>query len=60
MRRGGASAAFDAGIPGEMIKAIGDWRSDAYLRYLHVSQLQKFDMAVRLMRHVRTKTQNRA
>lgn len=33
-RRGGASFAFEAGVRGELIQAHGDWRSDAYLRYL--------------------------
>ena len=35
-RRGGASCAFDAGVSGELIKMHGDWRSDAYLKYLSV------------------------
>ena len=34
-RRGGASTAFRAGVRGELIKVQGDWKSDAYLRYLH-------------------------
>ena len=33
-RRGGATCAFGAGVPGELIKQHGQWRSDAYLRYL--------------------------
>ena len=33
-RRGGASWSFLAGVPTEMIKLMGDWRSDAYLRYI--------------------------
>ena len=53
LRRGGASLAFRAKVPAEMIKAQGDWRSDAYLKYLSVplgqrmsaaSQVQKFIM----------------
>ncbi len=36
-RRGGASCAFAAGVPGELIKKHGQWRSDAYLRYLDFS-----------------------
>ncbi len=36
-RRGGASFALKVGIPGELIRAHGDWRSDAYLRYLDLS-----------------------
>jgi hypothetical protein len=32
-RRGGATFAKDAGWPDEVIKAMGDWKSDAYLLY---------------------------
>lgn len=35
-RRGGASFAFEAGVPIELIKILGDWRSDAVLLYLTV------------------------
>ena len=34
LRRGGATFAFQCGIPPELIKMQGDWRSDAYLLYL--------------------------
>ena len=34
-RRGGATWAFSAGIPSELIKDHGDWLSQAYLRYLN-------------------------
>ena len=33
-RRGGASFAYLSGVPIEMIKALGDWRSDTVLFYL--------------------------
>lgn len=33
-RRGGASFAYQSGVPIELIKALGDWRSDAVLIYL--------------------------
>lgn len=33
-RRGGATWALAAGVPGEIIKAMGDWQSGAYLTYL--------------------------
>lgn len=36
-RRGGASYMLQMGIPGEVIKVMGDWHSDAYQRYLDVS-----------------------
>ena len=34
LRRGGATFAFQCGIPSELIKLQGDWRSDAYMLYL--------------------------
>lgn len=40
-RRGGATFAFDCHIPSEIIKLQGDWKSDAYLVYLELSQTQK-------------------
>jgi len=33
-RRGGASFAYQSGVPRELIKALGDWRSDTILIYL--------------------------
>lgn len=36
-RRGGASFAFQAGVPERLIQQHGDWRSDVYLRYLTFS-----------------------
>jgi hypothetical protein len=41
-RRGGATWALEIGIPIPAIKALGDWKSDAYLRYIQV------DMKLRL------------
>ena len=35
-RRGGASFAFQAGLPVDLIKILGDWHSDAVLLYLTV------------------------
>ena len=35
-RRGGASWALQQGIPGEVIRVLGDWQSLAYLSYLSV------------------------
>ena len=36
-RRGGATFAFKSGARGELVKAQGDWLSDAYLKYLDLS-----------------------
>lgn len=33
-RRGGATLAFQAGVPADLIQFLGDWRSDAYKKYL--------------------------
>ena len=35
-RRGGTSYPFQAGIPIELIKMMGDWKSDSVLPYLTV------------------------
>ena len=35
-RRGGASFALQAGLPGDVIMQLGDWRSDAYKLYLDI------------------------
>ena len=41
LRRGGASWAFHVGVPAELIKLVGDWRSSAYLAYLDISMPKK-------------------
>ena len=35
-RRGGATFAYLCGVPTEIIKLLGNWRSDCFLRYLHL------------------------
>ena len=47
-RRGGASFALASGVPGELIKTHGDWRSQAYLRYLD-SSVQQRELVSRMM-----------
>lgn len=44
-RRGGASWAFQAGMPGELIQVCGDWASDAYKKYLEFSMQNKLELA---------------
>ena len=41
-RRGGATWAYHQGLPSETIRALGDWRSSAYLRYIEVDQSSIF------------------
>lgn len=44
-RRGGATHALKLGLPSELIKTQGNWRSDAYLGYLDVSFQQRMKVA---------------
>ena len=43
LRRGGAQWAARCGIPAHVIKMLGDWKSDAYLRYLDLTLQDKYD-----------------
>ena len=36
-RRGGATTAFEAGLPSLAIRVLGDWASEAFLRYIDVT-----------------------
>lgn len=45
-RRGGASHAFRAGLPCEIIKVYGDWKSEAYQVYLDISLETKLSYAL--------------
>jgi len=47
-RRGGASFAFQAGVPGELIQLHGDWRSDAYLKYLSIPLQHRLQVTQRM------------
>ena len=49
-RRGGATFAFECGLPAECIKSQGDWRSDAYQLYIDISQNQRVMVAKTLSR----------
>lgn len=49
-RRGGASWAFQSGIPGELIQIIGDWASDAYKRYFEFTMDNKINLAALLVK----------
>ncbi len=48
-RRGGANWAFDCNVPGELIKVLGDWKSDAYQMYLEFGMKKKISIAKRLV-----------
>ena len=48
-RRGGATWAFQCGMPGELIQICEDWVSDSYRRYLEFSTKNKLDLAALLI-----------
>ena len=43
LRRGGASWAAHCGIPSHVIKILGDWRSQAFLKYIELTLESKYD-----------------
>ena len=45
-RRGGATFAFQSGVPGELINIQGDWKSEAYQRYLDFSLSAKLHVGM--------------
>ena len=47
-RRGGASCAFQAGVSGELIQLHGDWKSDAYLKYITVPMQHRLQVTQRM------------
>ena len=51
-RIGGASAAASAGVPDSTIQILGRWSSDAYRRYLRISDETVCDISSRLSRVV--------
>lgn len=55
LRRGGASLAFKAKVPGELIQIQGDWASNAYLRYLSIPLQQRIQVATQVRDMVTSK-----
>ena len=51
-RRGGATWAFVSEVPSELIQLYGDWKSDAYKRYLKFSFENKISVAYRMTSHI--------
>lgn len=50
-RRGGATWAFNCGISDHLIQLQGDWKSDAYKRYLDVSFEKKLSVYKQMVKH---------
>ena len=55
-RRGGATFAFQAGIPSDLIQLYGDWRSDAYKNYIHCNLDQKLQVAHLIKQNIEQNT----
>ena len=47
---GRATLAFQAQIPAELIKRLGDWQSDAYRSYIHIPVKDRMQAVSRLFR----------
>ena len=52
LRRGGATFAFQCGIPSELIKVQGDWRSDAYMLYLTLPLADRLVLSHVISQHI--------
>lgn len=55
-RRGGASFAYQSGVPLELIKALGDWRSDTILIYLTMPLTSRLKTANMLCKSILSHT----
>lgn len=49
LRRGGACHALEVGLAGEDLKILGDWASEAYMRYLDLSLQRRVENMVQFM-----------
>ena len=47
-RAAGATLAFQAQIPAELTKRLGDWESDAYRSYIHIPVKDRMHAVQRL------------
>ena len=51
-RRGGTTFAFKTGVPSQLIKVQGDWKSDCFQRYIECDYQDRLQVAKSLSRHV--------
>jgi integrase len=54
LRRGGATWLLSSGVPLEVIKSLGDWRSDCVLNYLKPSVSDRFKTLTRVTQTLHT------
>lgn len=51
-RRGGCLHAFRSGVPADLLQLHGDWKSDAYMRYLSLTFEDKFIVAEKMKEQI--------
>ena len=51
LRRGRAILAFKKGVPGETIKLLGDWASNAYMLYIDVTMEERMKAWFHFLSH---------
>ena len=54
LHRGGATLAFQCGIPAEFIKLQGDWHSDPYMLYLSLPLADRLVLTRIIAEHIQT------
>ena len=52
LRAGGATAAFIAGVPADLIQILGHWKSDCYKRYLRLPEQARLAAGLLMKYHV--------
>lgn len=53
-RRGGATFAFESGVNTELLQSHGDWRSDAYKKYLEFNLEKKLTVSKKMSDNIQT------
>ena len=51
-RRGGATYAFQCGVPAAQIKKLGDWKSDSYLEYIDCPLGDRIKAGKKIREHI--------
>ena len=52
LRAGEATTAFLAGVPAEIIKVLGFWKSDCFLQYIRAPEQARFAAGLLMKRHI--------
>ena len=52
LRKGGATTAMRAGVPGETIEALGHWTTDVYKRYISHNSSDFRSAQLKMVQHI--------